>query len=249
MPEAFMHYHMGCLVLDQLSFPIDRNVFFVGVHGPDPFMFYPFPPNRKSRVMHNEKTGEFLMGLADKSVEEPGVFSFLAGFLCHYALDSSAHPMINTLSRKHGMHMAIEHRLDLQELRRQGFSLSDRPISGVFPPFPELPIDDVFQKIYGWQNSTALMKKSYQYMQMYFRCVETDAVNRIFRHIPGRFNAISYRSTMCSGVDLSWMPSILSKSVTDAVAYIRGAQAYCMGETDRQTLADLIGDRKYSGTS
>ena len=52
------------------------------------------------------------------------LFSWLAGFFCHYALDSTAHPYIIyvTTAEYHypRCHMSLEHELDMRQIRRDG---------------------------------------------------------------------------------------------------------------------------------
>ena len=99
MPDIVVHNAMGDKVLERLdteiSSFIDRDVFGVSVMGPDPFIFYRFfAPhfrhgiNQRSHTMHHTKTGQFLMELAKRS-QSSEMFSYLAGFLCHYAILNS----------------------------------------------------------------------------------------------------------------------------------------------------------------
>ena len=74
--------------------------------GPDPFMFYnlfSLCPGKKIRLfssyMHNNKSQDFFINLIncikDNDLQnDMDICSFLAGFICHYALDSTVHPYI-----------------------------------------------------------------------------------------------------------------------------------------------------------
>ena len=168
-------------------------------------------------------------------------------YLPHIRAVSAAHTVINRLNTRHGMHMAIEHRLDLLELRRQGMERDLCPVTSLLPPFPRLPIDDVFEAVYGWGNSMALMERSYRYMRLYYRFVETKGVSALFRRVPGRLNALSYQSGMCDEVDLRWFDGVLETAVSEAAEFITAADAFRRGEMDREALAGIIGNRKYSG--
>ena len=91
---------LECLKPEIAAF-IDPSIFCMSVMGPDPFFCYLFFARRfrrgiqlRGKIMHQEKTRAVLIELARRSHSRE-MFSFLAGFLCHFALDSVAHPYIN----------------------------------------------------------------------------------------------------------------------------------------------------------
>ena len=150
MPDIIVHNRMGRTVYKKLppeiSSELDRETYRLGLLGPDPYALYrffaaPFRHGIHTRMseMHQTRTADFLVEMA-KNSESKEMFSYLCGFLCHYALDSTAHPYIDALSKDQVyLHMAIERRLDLLELEKMGASLSNRPITGGFfvPFLPE----------------------------------------------------------------------------------------------------------------
>lgn len=70
--------------------------------------------------MHSKNVNLFLLELARYS-QSREMFSYLAGFLCHFALVSKTHPYINSMATgRPGMHCAIERTLDAMELNRSG---------------------------------------------------------------------------------------------------------------------------------
>ena len=103
MPDIAQHHVFGkdvraSLPAEVRSFLLDTPYVFA-LFGPDPWFVYRIWKRRsgRGRRMHTTKTGDFLAALAlrarDGSARQE-MFSYLAGFLCHYALDSAAHPYI-----------------------------------------------------------------------------------------------------------------------------------------------------------
>lgn len=112
MPDMMTHIFMGHDVLNGLP---EKNIFKKaamqniglfndGLMGPDPFFYNGiFPWDRYSlshigHLMHREKTGTFLLSLIGSldTTEEclDKRTSYLAGLICHYVLDTTAHPYI-----------------------------------------------------------------------------------------------------------------------------------------------------------
>ena len=257
MPDIVVHNAMGEEVLRQLkpeiSALIDHDIFQFSVMGPDPYIFYRFfagpfrkSINKRSKLMHSSKTGEFLMELAKRSQSEQ-MFSFLSGFLCHYALDSTTHPFIYGLSRNRaGMHEAVEHRLDVMELERQGKKRKD--IMKLFTSFPELTeVKEAMNKIYGWDDSC--FRTSYRHMKEFHWIIKDQSglMNALFGRSKGKIAAFSYRNHICDGMDLSEFDHLYKESVEMAVRLVTAAYDYRRGSIDEATLADIIGNRSYAG--
>ena len=100
MPDIVQHHAFGTEVREALAPEIRKYLaeqpYIFALYGPDPwFMYRPVKPRQgRGRRMHTTRTGEFLRALAlqAKTGTAPReTFSYLAGFLCHYALDSVAH--------------------------------------------------------------------------------------------------------------------------------------------------------------
>lgn len=110
-----------------------RDVYLFGSNGPD-FLFYynvwPWLDQQEAdrvsghgRIMHKEKINEFVDTMiaivkkqTDKQVKEI-MISFIAGYLCHWALDSVAHPFVfyrsgNTKGKQKYDHYRYESMID-----------------------------------------------------------------------------------------------------------------------------------------
>lgn len=112
MPDLMSHIFMGHDVLNALpeknrfkkSAVRSIGVFNNGLQGPDPFFYNgALPWNKHSLshlgdLLHREKTGAWLRGLIrilenDSDCLEKRT-AYLAGLICHYTLDTTAHPYI-----------------------------------------------------------------------------------------------------------------------------------------------------------
>ena len=113
MPATYAHYKFGEAVKG--SFPedkkeirdiIDRNVdlFSFGLHGPDIFFYYhPLIPNDVKiigNMMHEDIGWNFfhesaiLINAESDSIRREKMFAYIAGFICHFMLDTKCHGYI-----------------------------------------------------------------------------------------------------------------------------------------------------------
>ena len=271
----------------EITAEIDSDAFHVGVLGPDPYFFYRFfilplsnGVDKRGKTMHHSKCGAFLMELgrrcaapktdAAAEVETAPVnssgpdahartaFSYFTGFLCHYALDSTAHPYINMLAAKRpGMHTAVERKLDNIELRRQHKQPKD--IMRLFVPFPALPeIRQAMKAVYGWDDD--LFRTGYRHMKIFLWFIKdqhgllakitaatADFIAKITGQNPGFIRAVSYRNHMADDLDVGDFDRYEREAVDFAVELITSAEDYRAGRISEQELAAIIGNRDYSG--
>ena len=248
MPDIIVHAHMGAEVCERLRPDIDRDIFAFGLLGPDPYLFYRFfvPPfrhrvNRYASVMHRERTGDFLTELAARSRGSREMFSYLAGFLCHYALDAATHPYINRKAKNDiAVHIAIEHRLD----KLDGGRL-------IIPPFlPDHmaePVGGAITKIYGWEDAWKKLKAGHRHMEPFYHMIADDhgTVNRLLRHSHTKAALLTYSSTAVDHIDLRGFQPLYRRAVERGAGYIEAAEAFLRGETDEARFRSVIGSRSY----
>ena len=248
MPDIIVHTCFGEEVRERLQIELDRDIYAFGLIGPDPYLFYHFyimpfhhRVNRYSSIMHRQHTGDFLVELARRSRKNREVFSYLAGFLCHYALDSTVHPYVNRKAKNgFAMHIAIEHRLD----RENGGKL-------VLPPFlPERLKPDVggaIVKIYGWRDAWEKMKAGRRDMEPFYHMIQDDKglLNRILYHSHTKAAWLTYQSNAADDIDLRGFYPLYRKAVEYAVTYIKAADRYARGEINEIQLREVIGNRSY----
>lgn len=141
MPALITHDFFGQDVYDRLFRDIggtrdEAQAFLLGNQGPDPLFYAVVDPrlrehNRLGNVMHSEKPSELIKAFKDSlgilgEDELPVGRAYALGFLCHYTLDSTMHPLVffheyrlcdagePGLSRAdgHEVHAVIESELD-----------------------------------------------------------------------------------------------------------------------------------------
>lgn len=109
MPAAISHYLLARKVMDDPSFDSGKsfceNAFLWGAQGPDFFFTHRFFPWQKGNSLkeigdwlHRTRPSKIFDFAQEYENGERGndtSLSYILGFLCHYALDSVAHPFVN----------------------------------------------------------------------------------------------------------------------------------------------------------
>ena len=191
MPDVAVHAAFGREVLSSLS-PEVREVirsdpWTFGLFGPDLwFMHNPWRRREgRGRQMHTTKPGAFLSALLDRAGNSPcreELFSWLAGFFCHYALDSITHPYIIYITTEEyhypRCHMSFEHELDMRQIVRDGYQGMKHPITEHYfpavslPPVMQADVDAVFEQTYGWKNGWKAINRSGRLYRLCYRFLE-----------------------------------------------------------------------------
>lgn len=258
MPDIAIHNAMGDAVLIRLpveiTAAIDYEIFRFAVMGPDPYLVYRFflpgrfrrGVHRRGTMMHRENVNAFLLELA-KCSQSREMFSYLVGFLCHFALDSRTHPYINSLAaERRGMHCAMERTLDMMELERSGREPKD--IMKLFTKYPDLPeAEQAMETVYDWRDN--YFRIGYRHMKLYYWIAKDQSglLNRVLELLPGQRSYVSYRNHKCDNMDLSGFQSFEEEAVEFGVDLIRAAYRYRQGKISDADFLDVIGDRNYSG--
>jgi len=225
MPDTAVHLSFGEEVRKSLPGKIREVLedvpYCFAQLGPDPwFMYKPWRGKRqgRGRCMHTTRTGAFLMALAEearKSDCPETVFSYLAGFLCHYALDTTTHPYIiretTAGSPKKGAHRAFEHSLDIQELKRQGVWGEKHPMTGHsfqalrLPEKLRDPLNRAFETVYGWTNCHRDLNRAHRRMRFVYRLMENPrGLGDRLARISGNelLNSLAYAQSYYNGTDV-----------------------------------------------
>ncbi|MCL1862903.1 MAG: zinc dependent phospholipase C family protein [Defluviitaleaceae bacterium] len=113
MPGFLTHYIAGKAALQGVSPQIqkiirsDERLYNLGTQGPDIFFYYlPGQLRKRSRgiaqQMHQNNLGLFLGFMAKVAKNSPNdrdtIFSYIAGFIMHYAIDCNAHPYVYAMA-------------------------------------------------------------------------------------------------------------------------------------------------------
>ena len=134
MPSTYAHYRLGCEVLEKLPAALkeiaNKNFesFALGLHGPDLLFYYhPLTNNDTNAIgyrIHEHFASEFFTRSAAtyiKRGKREADKAYLFGFLCHFALDSEGHPVVNAEMKAKGLsHTEIESAFDRHLLLADG---------------------------------------------------------------------------------------------------------------------------------
>ena len=180
MPAATTHIEFARDVLDILPAEERKRItnlpmYYLGSQGPDFFFFsnYVVLPGtlyRCGSVMHEQKTAALLDAMRRLCAHSGDLYSYYCGFLCHYALDSSAHPLIRYFASKEAKetgvkeieaHFREEGMIDVHVLKLRGRT----PLS--YSVYRDLAVSRsdardlgamfrlLFREVYGWDIPAA----------------------------------------------------------------------------------------------
>lgn len=134
MPAAYAHHRFGEACLETMPPKMKavctkyRELFDIGVHGPD-ILFYYNPLSSNKVNGHGQElhtwTGAQFFELCKYSFKEhankPAMLAYLLGFLAHFTLDSSCHDYINEESEESGLsHNLIESQYEAFLMEKDG---------------------------------------------------------------------------------------------------------------------------------
>jgi len=145
----------------------------------------------RGNYMHEHLSGEFLTALLKQTKtakNRDGMFSYLAGYLCHYALDQIAHPYIIAHTGNYdgteetrayrGNHMRLERAIDCYIIRRKYHSTPSRfDLAGHAVPLRRFPrdmkkdIDLVYRRVYGWEDTWEALNRALRDQRLLYRLV------------------------------------------------------------------------------
>lgn len=225
MPDIAMHHHFGQEVREALPEEVRGSLredpYTFALYGPDPwFMYKPGKPQEgRGRRMHTTKTGAFLTALAEEAKagkDRESLFSYLSGFLCHYALDSTTHPYIIWQTTEtwptRRAHRDLEHALDIRLAQREGHWGEKHPLTDYHYPRIQLPesmaedLNRAYRRVYGWEGAWADLNRCYSRYRLLFRLMESprSALSALAAVCPThRFRSLAHvRSAFTDGRDV-----------------------------------------------
>lgn len=171
MPALYAHNKFGKLVLPKLPDKAKKTIkkypdsFRIGLQGPDFLFFYIFKKKltKLGVHMHHNDIYPFIEH-ALEVVQHCGTnspeYSYIVGFICHFALDNACHPHINIFMKETGCgHVEIEGDLEHFILTKDGHNPQSYPMdklvpydrnvaASMAPFFPELDADEIYQSLY-----------------------------------------------------------------------------------------------------
>ncbi len=215
MPDLITHFYFGETVLAALPAPtaahIDPKIYGFTCAGPDVWFSIGFTGGRfkplagRGGIMHREKTGAYLMALAEQARRGPArdaMFSYLAGFLCHYCLDSRCHPYIMTVTgnydgtdatrRYRGAHTRLERAIDSFVLRTKygcipwHFPFRRRVLRlDALPEELRKGLNAAHESVYGWPGCFDELQRCVRDQRLFYALIRdrTGLLTRLLRQV------------------------------------------------------------------
>ena len=156
MPAILTHDFFGRDAYDDVSAsrgfvtPQQRQAFLLGNQGPDPLFYLVADPfvgseNRVGGLMHHAKPARLLSALRDALTmltrdERPVGDAYAAGFLCHYLLDRSMHPLVYAYQYALCDAGVPAMTLEVDEHRRKPQAAAERIVGAIFCKLTQLGI-------------------------------------------------------------------------------------------------------------
>ncbi|MCH5353078.1 MAG: zinc dependent phospholipase C family protein [Acutalibacter sp.] len=199
MPACLTHHLFAKNVLSDLSEQKELNLcaYYWGAQGPD-FLFchryFPWMRGRSLKSygseLHETPPSKTLSAMRDfvRRHDDPAYRSYVYGFICHYALDSTAHPYINALAEQlleirgnetqTTMHGEIEAALDTIVLRSEAGKLpSEVSLGDMFPKNEAIQrriaklYRDVLSQVYGAEVAEEELLRAAKDAHFVFSCL------------------------------------------------------------------------------
>lgn len=101
MADIYLHTKLANEVIQTLEYTFDSSLVFLGAQGPDPLYYMQLHKDAKeyryyADRMHDTNTRGLFRSMVEYTKEHLSqeTYSFLVGFICHYALDVIIHPYV-----------------------------------------------------------------------------------------------------------------------------------------------------------
>lgn len=189
MADIYMHSKLAEEVASKIDYNFKQDILFMGAQGPD-LLYYNFfskdhPTYRKhANKMHRKDTDKFFINMIDyvKNNLDQDTYSFLVGYICHYALDLKIHPYVYhnvgvykkddpTTHSYRGLHLKFERSIDALLIEKdlgvkhRKFKLIDKHYKLNTAPFSIMKIMDYAMKeTYGIEHGGVIYLISSQKM-------------------------------------------------------------------------------------
>lgn len=179
MPDVWTHYFFAKQVMMEQRLPIKhRDIYYLGAQGPDILFYQAFEPMKKDKpgtplaqMFHQVKTESLLRFVFGRRQTADDILAdYLSGFLTHYALDSTVHPMIHRLTADGRDHKGFEMALDMKfyQMRRHGQSITQASVSHEIAAKRVLPESiaqfyvELADEVFSQPVDPALIRESYR---------------------------------------------------------------------------------------
>ena len=113
---------------------VNMQMYLLGSQGPDLLFFsrasiLPGSLKKYGNLMHEHKVYEIIRYFEQYAKKDPDLTSYIYGYLCHYALDSTAHPLVyavtsslckNRKDKESETHVGLEAEIDVWIMHQRG---------------------------------------------------------------------------------------------------------------------------------
>ena len=112
MPSTYAHYRFGAQLISTMPPKVQRTIgrfrqlYDMGLHGPDILYFQSLIPGGKLRDKFHAQTGKVFFEHACRNIRltpSEGAMAYLYGVLAHYALDSLSYPFIHRMAAQENL--------------------------------------------------------------------------------------------------------------------------------------------------
>lgn len=147
MPAATTHVQFAKDVLRMYPQVKQRvsnmSMYLLGSQGPDLLFFsrasvLPGSLKKYGNLMHEHKVYEIIHYFENYAKNDPDLTSYINGYLCHYALDSTAHPLVYAVtaaitagdkSKDSEVHVGLEAEIDVWLMHQRGKTIKDYDVN------------------------------------------------------------------------------------------------------------------------
>lgn len=199
MPDIYMHSRLAMDVIAELNKEVDKDIVKVAAQGPDPLYYNVFSKQGNTYKeyadrLHDTDTRSLMIDLTRYTLQHltKETYSYLIGFICHYALDTTVHPYVyyhvgiydkNNPSTKQyqGLHLRFERSIDAQMIiDEQHIKPHKINLTKTYFTLKELPkevnqmLGSVLNKKFDISNGEQLFKESVHAMYNVINRINTD---------------------------------------------------------------------------
>ncbi|MCD8365711.1 MAG: zinc dependent phospholipase C family protein [Clostridiales bacterium] len=249
MPSTYAHLYFGRraypLLPEGVARAVDNNrqLYDIGLHGPDILFYYRplknHPVNQRGYAMHSRPGREFFFSARNIYIaaeDKEAALAYLAGFLCHYTLDSTCHGYVEKkLTVSPLAHTDIENEFDRFLLQKEGRDIFQTDVTAHIVPSAEnaAVIAAFFPEVSAAQVQTALKSMKF-YCGMIcgggFRGRVAKAVLRIGRCSEEMCHVVVAENQLPESEDSNLrLEKLLEQALKDYAGRIRGYEAYLRG--------------------
>lgn len=166
MADLYLHSKLAEQVIKELPHPLNQQIVFIGAQGPDPLYYNVSKKIRQDSKycadrVHDTNTRLFFKNMVTyvKSHLNEETYSFLVGFITHYALDVSIHPYVYynvgeykkedpSTHQYRGLHMKFERSIDASMIQKD-FGFPSRKFRLSRKHVPRIELSPDISKIMG----------------------------------------------------------------------------------------------------